>query len=83
MCRMMVDADETAELTFDQLLAIVGECKRIEQQVRDHSDAEAAELLSSVAVDVQQRTLELGKLFRGKGKANETGVLPFKDVVRF
>jgi hypothetical protein len=66
---------------MSQFLDALHDCKDIAKQVGDKSDTEAASILSSIAISVQQRTLELGKLFRGKGQARVTGTLPFPQVV--
>jgi hypothetical protein len=78
-CRLMLDPSEEREFDFETLITNVAECKRIAKQVQNAHDTESAELLTRVATDVQQRTLEFGKLFREK--AGESGTLSFQAVV--
>lgn len=79
----MLDATQTIEFTVDEFTAAVAECAAISRQVADQNSAEAARALGDLAFVAQQRSVELGKLFRSKGDAATTACLPFPTVVCF
>lgn len=77
----MLDPEGTADLTREELQEQVAACRAIGGQVRDPNNAAAAGVLRDAAGLLQQRSLELRKLFR-EADAERTGALPMANMVR-
>lgn len=74
----MLDGSGTKEFTFQQFISALQDCRDALLQYAG-SGSQHCSQLSNVAFDLQQRSLELGKMFR---QQSMTENLHMRDIVR-
>lgn len=75
----MLDVSGTKEFTFQLLTSALKDCRDAALLHRTSENRRVGSRMSSAAFDIQQRTLELGKMFRQR---SETEQLPVPEIVR-
>lgn len=76
----MLDTTATSEFALHDVQTVARECRDIVKSVRDSTDGKSAEILHAFACALQQRSLELGKIFRSLDVGCQ-GELPIATVV--
>ena len=79
--KLMLDPSSKRVFTFQQLKDAMEECRAVGFQVREPFNFEASTVLQRIASTLQQRALEVQKLFHEMDKTS-SGELAFPDWVR-
>ena len=75
-----MDPTGSKEFDFDAACSAIEQCKHTSSAVQRGS-SEAMTVLSSLAFEVQQQSLELGKMFKAEATKQKSECLYVKDLV--